>query len=832
MPTISSYRLTLSLLSIVAMVTAVGLFSSSSAQVNEQLVLPANDTNVAIFSRLPSWSLTDHNGRRFGAEQLYGKVWAISFSHTRCGQACSNQLLVAQGLQNALKSVEAGKDIHFVTISNEPDYDTIKVLSSFVKTRRIDTSNWHFLTGERDVISGLINESFKMSTDNKTHANLGPLSSRPDFVLVDWEGRIRGYYNAQTQDVINNFKNDLLTVVDERTAVPVEVLDEQFEDPRKQQQIETAKQSKLFTDFSFSDQLADSGITFSHKIIDDVGVSYKAVHYDHGNAIAIADVDSDGLLDLYFTTLAGSNELWRNIGGGKFENITDAAGLRIDDKIGMGASFADIDNDGDPDLYITSVRMGNQLFENDGRGRFKDITERSGTGITAHSSASVFFDYDRDGLLDLFVTNVGKYTADEVLTTTLYTEKGQVNSPYRYYVGYKDAFAGHLKPERAERSVLFKNVGNNTFKDVTEDLNLIDTSWTGDAVVIDANNDAWPDLYVLDMQGNDEYYENQQGKKFVLKSREVFPKTPWGAMGAVPFDYDNDGDLDLYITDMHSDMREHIGIPREKLKANNTDPDSFLRSGGNSIFGNAFYRNDGNGKYTEISDQIGLENYWPWGPGSGDLNADGYEDLFVASSMAYPFRYSINSVFLNDKGRRFVDSEYALGIEPRRNNKRAAPWFEIDCAGLHKGHAGCLGSETPGRTVVWGAVGTRSSAIFDLDNDGDQDIVTLEFNQPPQVLISNLSEQANIVYLKVGLQGRKSNKSGIGALVRVFAGEEVFTKQNDGKSGYLAQSDYPMYFGLGQHHKVSKIEVVWPSGITQTIDKDIKLNTEMLISEP
>jgi len=253
-------------------------------------------------------------------------------------------------------------------------------------------------------------------------------------------------------------------------------------------------------------------------------------------------------------------------------------------------------------------------------------------------------------------------------------------------------------------------------------------------------------------------------------------------MGIKSFDYDNDGDMDLYITDMHSDMRENIGIAREKLKAPNDDPESFLRSGGNSIFGNAFYRNEGNGKFTEISDQIGVENYWPWGPGSGDLNADGFEDLFVASSMAYPFRYSINSVFLNNQGQSFVDSEYMLGVEPRKNNVTSAPWFEIDCAGANKGHIGCLGSTAPGRTVVWGAVGTRSSVIFDLDQDGDQDIVTLEFSQPPMVLISDLSDKKKINYLKVKLVGSQSNRN-------------------------------------------------WPSGQAQTISKDIKTNHLLIITE-
>ena len=166
-----------------------------------------------------------------------------------------------------------------------------------------------------------------------------------------------------------------------------------------------------------------------------------------------------------------------------------------------------------------------------------------------HSSSAVFFDYDRDGLLDLFLVNVGKYTTDEV-----------GGDGYRYYVGIaQDAFFSHRFPERAEQSMLFRNQGGNRFVDVSAEVGLQDSRWSGDASPIDVNEDGWTDLYVLNMQGDDEYYENVGGKRFVAKGREVFPKTPWGAMGIKVFDFNNDGRLDIFVTDMHSDMSERIG---------------------------------------------------------------------------------------------------------------------------------------------------------------------------------------------------------------------------------------------------------------------------------
>src|SRR5207249_2735077 len=267
---------------------------------------------------------------------------------------------------------------------------------------------------------------------------------------------------------------------------------------------------------------------------DDAGKAYKKVHYDHGTGLCAADVDADGRPDLYFVTQLGTNELWRNLGDGRFENITDQAGLHMEDAIAVACSFADIDNDGDPDLFVTTVRHGNRLFENLGGGKFRDITAQAGVGYSGHSSGAVFFDYDGDGLLDLFVTNVGVYTTEE---------KG----PGGYYVGRPDAFHGHTHPARAEASILYHNLGGNRFKDVTREVGLVDLGWSGDATVIDANDDGFPDLYVLNMQGANHLWLNEGGKRFRDGTKDYFPKTPWGAMGAKVFDFDGDGRLDLFV---------------------------------------------------------------------------------------------------------------------------------------------------------------------------------------------------------------------------------------------------------------------------------------------
>lgn len=572
-----------------------------------------------------------------------------------------------------------------------------------------------------------------------------------------------------------------------------------------------------FHNFQFTDRVAASGITFKHRIVDDAGKSYKAAHYDHGNGIAIADVDGDGLTDIYFVSQVGGNQLWKNLGGGKFEDITASAGVGVPGKVSVSASFADIDNDGDPDLYVTTVRGGNMMFENDGHGRFRDITATAGLSYSGHSSAAVFFDYDRDGRLDLFLVNVGKYTTNTV-----------AGDGYKYYVAFEDAFSGHLKPERAERSILYHNEGKNRFVDVSKQTGLVDLSWSGDATIVDVNDDGWPDLYVLNMLGDDQYYENVGGKSFVKKSRQVFPRTPWGSMGVNVFDFNNDGRLDIFLTDMHSDMSETIGPEREKQKSEMKWPESFRGTGKTSIWGNAFFMKDGPGKYREVSDAIGAENYCPWGPSVGDLNADGFEDTFIASGMNYPERYMVNSVKLNDRGQKFVDAEFVLGVEPR-SGSLTTPWFELDASGKDKAHPDAAGAT--GRVVVWGARASRSSAIFDVDGDGDLDIVTNEFNAEPMVLISNLTEKTPVHYLAIKLTGTTSNRDGLGAIVKVTAGGSTYTKVFDGDSGYLSHSLYPLYFGLGTADRVDSIEVTWPSGKKQAVPAPTKINAVLQIRE-
>ncbi|MEO8268239.1 MAG: CRTAC1 family protein, partial [Aureliella sp.] len=686
----------------------------------------------------------------------------------------------------------------------------------------------------------LSKQGFKFPVSDNALDSTSPITHSPNFLLVDAKSQVRGLYESTEDSEMLQLVKDLQILLAEPVAnppdaivigEPADIFDPVWLDDRARQQLSTADTIQAFHDFQFEDRQAESGVDFVHRSVADVGKDFKQNHYDHGNSISAADVDGDGLIDIYFTNQRGKNQLWRNLGGGRFEDITDSAGVGLEDRVSVAASFADTDNDGDADLFVTTTRHGNAFFVNDGHGKFEDQTADAGLDYSGHSSGADFFDYDRDGLLDLFVTNVGRFTTDDVG----YGDADTKQSPY--YIGSKVSFGGHLYPELSEPSVLYHNEGNNRFRDVSLEAGIIDNGWTGDATPIDANNDGWIDLYVLNMQGNDIYYENVEGKRFKNRSSEMFPNAVWGGMGVKSFDYNNDGRLDLYITNMHADMWQLeqgvLGIEPEKQRVPpNTMPESYLRSRerGKDVLGSALYAAQESGGFKEIATQVNAENYWPWGLSAADLNADGFQDLFITSSMSYPYRYHVNSLLLNDAGKMFRDAEFILGIEPRKPDARAYPVFELDCSGADSDHKLCKGRT--GVVSVWGAAGTRSSLIYDLDEDGDLDIVTNDFNAPPMVLISNLDERnSDLHFLKVKLQGTVSNRDALGAKVEVVLGDQVLTQVHDGQSGYLSQSSLPLYFGLGKSTSVEKVIVHWPNGQQQVVSGPIETNKTLTVVE-
>jgi hypothetical protein len=343
------------------------------------------------------------------------------------------------------------------------------------------------------------------------------------------------------------------------------------------------------------------------------------------------------------------------------------------------------------------------------------------------------------------------------------------------------------------------------------------------------------------MSGKNAYNRNHSGKAFADATWKTFGRTPWGAMGLKFFDADQDGRQDLFITDMHSDMNTvqlQISTTNrteqfEKLKSEAWCSSEWVKNqwpgaSTNFIFGNAFYRNGGDG-FREVSEAVGAETYWPWGISAGDINADGFEDVFVTAGMGYPLRYGINSLLLNEGGKRFLQSEFVLGVEPRPQNKVLIDYFTMDCDGEDKGHPFCQGKG--GKVIVQASTSSRSSLFADLDDDGDLDLVVNNMNDVPLVLKSDLSQRA-VKHLKVRLRGTVSNRDGLGTTVKVITPERTLTQFHDGKSGHLGQSSMPLYFGLGDSARITRVEALWPSGAKQVVSDNVSVNSLVELVEP
>lgn len=568
---------------------------------------------------------------------------------------------------------------------------------------------------------------------------------------------------------------------------------------RAKEQLAALKKEKVMHDFRFTDIQPSSGITFRNHIVPIWPVTSP---YDHLSSIAAADIDGDGRVDVFITSPIGKGALYRNLGHDRFEDITVAAGVGELGGVPAAAAFADMDNDGYPDLLVSTMRGGLRYFHNDGTGRFTGIGDAAGFGMLRDKSISgvVPVDYNNDGRLDLLVTSTGKFTEDKKYYGT------------DIFIPIKDPVLWYRAKENEESAYLFENKGDGAFVNVAPAKGISKALWSGDASFSDLNGDGYPDFYILSMDGDDHYYENEKGARFVDKTAELFGKTPWGSMGVKFFDFNNDGKMDLYVTDMHSDMTpaQPPSSLREKLKTETHA--SAADETRNNIHGNALYRNDG-ASFSEVSGPMGAETFWPWGPSVGDLNADGYEDVFMSSGMGALYWYAINPVLLNEGGQRFVNAEFGLGVEPRRDGKYKTP--DLADTGYGK---------------VPAVLSTRSAVIFDMDGDGDLDIITNDADAYPQVLVSDLAQRHAIHYLEISLVGTISNRDGLGATVTVEAGGARYLRYNDGKSGYLAQSVLPLYFGLGSATRVDRITIRWPSGITQTLT-DVAANQPLRVTE-
>ncbi|HEX3150036.1 MAG TPA: CRTAC1 family protein [Gemmataceae bacterium] len=567
----------------------------------------------------------------------------------------------------------------------------------------------------------------------------------------------------------------------------------------------------------FKESADESGIKFMMQYLPgEQGEKFKINLYDHGCGVAVGDFDGDGFDDIYLVNQLGPNMLLRNKGDGTFDDKTAEAGVALGDRICVSATFVDYDNDGRQDLFVTSTRGGNVLFHNEGNGKFRDVTAEVGLDHKGHSQSAHFVDFNNDGHLDLLVTQTAEWT--------LSAQEPKLG----YHIGKSTYFetAGSKK----EFNILYRNDGKGKFTVVPES-GLEGLGWASDACPFDYDGDGLMDVVVSNMFGRAQLYKNLGNFKFKEVTKEVLGKTPWGGMGANVFDSGNKGLLDLYIVDMHSDMwlpspdydlstidpkkkNPYLGVPFDErdpryaqgVEAGRRFHDLVQMKTDEVVFGNTFHKNLGGGKFVEMSGPTNLENFWPWGIAAGDFNNDGLVDLFITGGMGYPFNYWPNLLMMNDGKENFVDRAKELGIEP--------PSKGINLPDK-------IGGKDAPRS-------SRSAAIADFSHNGRLDLIVNNFNDHPYYF-KNIGKGGH--YLELKLTGTKSNRDAIGAVARLYVGNEIMTRQLSSACGYLAQSSKVLHFGLGDRAKIDKVEITWPSGKKQTLAAP-ELDKVVAVTEP
>jgi hypothetical protein len=547
-----------------------------------------------------------------------------------------------------------------------------------------------------------------------------------------------------------------------------------------------------------------AGLRFQMSFLpDEQGERFKINFYDHGCGVAVADADGDGRDDVFLCNQLGPCRLFRNMGGGRFDDVTVAAGdleLSLDGKICVAAAFADVDGDGNSDLYVTTTRAGNVFLKGLGGMKFRDATAEAGLALVAESEFPCFFDADGDGVLDLFVTNTARWTLDDFDKTG------------RYWRG-KSSLEELIASEK-EHDVLYRNDGSGRFTDVTDAAGLAGPGWDGDTAVFDFDDDGDLDLYVSNMFGYSTLYRNEGGGRFKDVTEAVLGKVSWGGVGARAFDYDGDGRLDLAVADMHSDMwmpfdvspaivEERTKYPTFMHRAkelglyDDAAEKRFVANAGirtdKVVFGNTLFRNLGGGKFEETSAKAGFETFWPWGVCEGDFDGDGFIDAFVPAGMGHPLFYWRSSLLRNRGDGTFEDAARSAGVDPPPGGTQ-------------------LPVKIQGRACARSA---RSAASADFDGDGRLDFVVNNFNDRA-FLWRNAGPTRR--WCELRLAGKKGNREAVGALVTLTAGGRRQVRQVQAAGGYLSQSSNVLHFGLGDAGRIERVEIRWPDGTKQTLE--------------
>ncbi|MGK0251294.1 MAG: hypothetical protein ACI81G_000730 [Gammaproteobacteria bacterium] len=536
---------------------------------------------------------------------------------------------------------------------------------------------------------------------------------------------------------------------------------------------------------------------------------FRYRNFYNGGGVAIGDINNDGLSDIYLTANMGENKLYLNKGNFKFEDITKSAGVIGNKPWSTGVTMADVNADGLLDIYVSNAgnlegnNHDNDLYINNGDLTFTEKAAQYNLAKSGFSTHASFFDYDKDGDLDVYILN----NSNIPVSSLGYAE--QRNKRAQDWENVPDIFRG-------VGDLLMRNDGD-TFTDVSEEAGIYGSliGFGLGIMVTDINHDLYPDIYVSnDFYERDYLYINNQDGTFTEEIKDWTSHLSLSAMGVDMADINNDGLQDIFITDMLPEAEERVksvmefdGYDVYKLKQSKDFYQQFIQ--------NTLQVNNGNGSFSEVAYYSGVEaTDWSWSGLLFDMDNDGYRDIYVTNGINHDLTdldfvdFFANEILqemaLTGKKQAIDSILVKMPVKPMPNytyhNKKDITFDNV--------------------SQDWG-LGTLSmsngSAYGDLDNDGDLDLVVNNVNMEAFVYKNDVQDLTENNYLKITFEGIGKNPFGVGTKVKVYRDDQITFQELIPSRGFQSSMEYDMTIGLGTSKKVDSIRVIWPNDQTQLL---------------